>query len=376
MMVAKRVRSVVPSKIRELFEKASKMEDVISLGIGEPDFDTPQFIKDAAVRALKSGETKYTSNLGILKLREAVSEKYKKEYGVNVDTNEILMTIGAYEAVYLVFQALIDEGDEVIVPDPAFPCYINDAAMIGAKSVRVPIKEENEFRLIPEDVNEKITRKTKMLITCYPNNPTGGVLKKEDYKGISEICEDSNIILLSDDIYEKIVYDYKPQCFKKYYDKTIITNSFSKTYAMTGWRVGFAVAEREYITPMLRIHQYVAACLNTPAQEAACEALRSDQRCVERMVKEYRKRRDYVVKRLNDMGLKTILPKGTFYCYPNIKSTGMRSSQLSEYLLEKCRVVVIPGNAFGDNGEGFVRVSFATDIEKIKEALDRIENVI
>jgi aspartate aminotransferase len=376
MMVAKRVQNVVPSKIRELFEKASKMEDVICLGIGEPDFDTPKFIKDAAIRALKRGKTKYTPNSGIPKLREAVAEKYKKEYGIDVDTDEILMTVGAYEAVYLTFQALINEGDEVIVPDPAFPCYPNDAAMTGAKSVRIALKEENEFRLIPEDVNEKITKKTKMLITCYPNNPTGGVLKKEDYKGISEICEDNNIFLLSDDVYEKIVYDYKPQCFKKYYDKTIIANSFSKTYAMTGWRIGFAIAEKEHITPMLRVHQYAVACLNAPAQEAAYEALRSDQSCVESMVKEYRKRRDYTVKKLNEIGLKTILPKGTFYCYPNIQFTGMSSSRFSEYILKKCRVVVIPGNAFGENGEGFVRISFATEIEKIKEALDRIENVI
>ncbi|MCD6127160.1 MAG: pyridoxal phosphate-dependent aminotransferase [Methanomicrobia archaeon] len=376
MMTVKRVQNIAPSKIRELFEKASKMDNVISLGIGEPDFDTPQFIKDAAVEALKEGKTKYTPNLGILKLREAISEKYKKEYDVELSPDEILMTVGAYEAVYLTFEALIDEGDEVIIPDPAFPCYVNDTVMAEAKPVRIDLKEENEFRLTPEDLNEKITEKTKMLITCYPNNPTGAVLLEEDYKAISEICEDHDIFLLSDDVYEKIVYDYRPQCFKKYYEKTVITNSFSKTYAMTGWRIGFVAAEKEYITPMLRIHQYAAGCLNTPTQEAAYAALKSDQGCVREMVREYRKRRDYVVKKLNEMGLKTILPKGTFYCYPNISSTGMNSVEFSNYLLEKCRVVVVPGTAFGDNGKDFVRVSFATSLEKIKEAMERIENVI
>ncbi|MEA1994206.1 MAG: pyridoxal phosphate-dependent aminotransferase [Euryarchaeota archaeon] len=375
-MAAERTKNIVPSKIRELFDKAAEIENTIPLGIGEPDFDTPHFIKDAAAKALKEGKTKYTSNLGILKLREAVAEKYKKEYGLQLDTDEILMTVGAYEACYLAFQALINEGEEVIIPDPAFPCYTNDAVMVGARPVAVPLKEENEFRVLPEDVNEKITKKTTMLVTCYPNNPTGAVLKKEDYRGLAEICEDNDIFLLSDDVYEKIVYDYTPQCFKKYYDKTIVTNSFSKTYAMTGWRIGFAVAEKEYLTPMLRVHQYAAGCLNTPTQEAAYTALQSDQSCVREMVEEYKRRRDFTVKKLNDMGLKTLLPKGTFYCYPNIGSTGMSSSEFSEYLLEKTGVVVVPGTAFGENGEDYIRVSFATDIEKIKEALKRMKNVI
>jgi aspartate aminotransferase len=375
-MVARRVEKVVPSKIRELFEKASRMENVISLGIGEPDFDTPEFIKDAAAAALKQGKTKYTSNRGIPKLREAIAEKYAREYGVTVDSDEILMTVGAYEAVYLAFQGLINEGDEIIIPDPAFPCYTNDAVMVEARPVLIPLEEENAFRILPEDINEKITKKTTMVVVCYPNNPTGSVLEKEDYRGIAEICEDNDLFLLSDDVYEKIVYDYTPQCLKKYYDKTIVTNSFSKTYAMTGWRIGFTLAEKEYITPMLRVHQYAAGCLNTPTQEAAYTALRSDQHCVEEMVTAYKKRRDYVVKRLNDLGLRTILPRGTFYCYANIHATGMDCSAFSTYVLEKARVVVVPGTAFGHTSDEFVRISFATSIEKIREALDRIENVI
>ena len=377
-MVAERVKLVIPSKIRELSERAKKIENVISLGIGEPDFDTPVHIKEAAKKALDQGSTHYTENQGLFKVRKAISDRYMRLFSAEALPQNILLTAGAYEAVYLAFMALLNKGDEVLVPDPTFLCYENDAYMSDSIPVRFPLHEENNFRPSQDDIIERINQKTKMLVLNYPSNPTGGVLEKADYKMIADICEDNNLYLLSDDTYEEIVFDgYKPDCFLNYYDKTIITNSFSKNYAMTGWRVGFAVAEKEMLTPMLRIHQYAVSCLNTPALEGTYTALTSSQKCVSDMVKEYERRRNLIVKGLNKLpGVSCINPKGTFYCFANITETGMTSREFSDFMLDNAKVVVVPGDAFGDRGEGFVRCSFATDYKKIEEALARMEKAL
>lgn len=377
-MVAERVKLVVPSKIRELSERASKIENVISLGIGEPDFDTPSHIKEAAKKALDQGFTHYTENQGMFKVRKAVSERYNNLFSADVHPQNVLLTAGAYEAVYLAFMALLNKGDEVLIPDPIFLCYENDAYMSESVPVRFPLYEEDSFRPSQDEILERITDKTKMLVLNYPSNPTGGVLEKEDYKMLADICEDNNLYLLSDDTYEEVVFDdYQPDCFLNYYDKTIITNSFSKNYAMTGWRVGFVVTEKEMLTPMLRIHQYAVSCLNTPALEGAYSALTSSQQCVSDMVKEYERRRNLIVDRLNSFpNISCINPKGTFYCFANVTETGMTSREFSDFILDNAKVVVVPGDAFGDRGEGFIRCSFATDYQKIKEALDRMENAL
>ncbi len=377
-MVAERVKLVIPSKIRELSERAKKIENVISLGIGEPDFDTPLHIKEAAKTALDQGFTHYTENQGMFKVRKAISDRYMRLFSAEAHPQNILLTAGAYEAVYLAFMALLNKGDEVLVPDPIFLCYENDAYMSESIPVRIPLYEENSFRPAQDDILERVNQKTKMLVLNYPSNPTGGVLEKKDYKMVADICEDNNLYLLSADTYEEIVYDgYKPDCFLNYYDKTIITNSFSKNYAMTGWRVGFVVAEKEMLTPMLRIHQYAVSCLNTPALEGTYTALTSSQKCVSDMVREYERRRNLIVKGLNNLqGVSCINPKGTFYCFANITETGMTSREFSDFMLDNAKVVVVPGDAFGDRGEGFIRCSFATDYKKIEEALLRMEKAL
>ena len=265
IMVAERVKLVIPSKIRELSERSKKIENVISLGIGEPDFDTPVHIKEAAKKALDEGLTHYTENQGLFKVRKAISDRYMRLFSTEALPQNILLTAGAYEAVYLAFLGLLNKGDEVLIPDPVFLCYENDAYMSESIPVKFPLYEENGFRPSQDDILEKINKKTKMLVLNYPSNPTGGVLEKEDYKMIADICEDHNLYLLSDDTYEEIVFDgYKPDCFLKYYDKTIITNSFSKNYAMTGWRVGFAIAEKEMLKCRIPIRSFMP---NTPALE-------------------------------------------------------------------------------------------------------------
>lgn len=377
-MVAERVKLVIPSKIRELSERAKKIENVISLGIGEPDFDTPVHIKEAAKKALDQGFTHYTENQGLFKVRKAISDRYMRLFSAEALPQNILLTAGAYEAVYLAFVALLNKGDEVLIPDPTFLCYENDAYMSESIPVRVPLYEENSFRPSQDAILERINQKTKMLVLNYPSNPTGSVLEKSDYKMIADICEDHNLYLLSDDTYEEIVFDgYKPDCFLNYYEKTIIANSFSKNYAMTGWRVGFVVTEKEMLTPMLRVHQYAVSCLNTPALEGTYTALTSSQQCVSDMVKEYERRRNLIVSGLNKLpGVSCINPKGTFYCFANITETGMTSREFSDFVLDNAKVVVVPGDAFGDRGEGFVRCSFATDYKKIEEALLRMEKAL
>jgi len=379
--VAGRINLIQRSKIRELFERASKMKNVISLGIGEPDFDTPQNIKEAAKRALDEGWTHYTPNAGIAELRNAISEYYATHYGMRIPPQNVLVTAGAYEATYLAFESLLEEGDEVIIPDPAFVCYVEDAKVSGAKYVRLPLKEENEFQPDPDELLELITKRTRMIVLNYPNNPTGATLDDEVAKAVADIAQDYNIYILSDEPYEHFLYDgAKHVPMMKYAsDNTILANSFSKTFAMTGWRLGFTIAPEDVIKDMIKLHAYIIGNVASFVQVAGVAALREEAswKAVEEMRKEYEKRRKLVLEHLKEMPyIKAFEPKGAFYVFANITGTGMKSEEFAEWLLDKAGVVVIPGTAFGPNGEGYIRISYATSQENLLEAMARMKKAL
>ncbi len=376
--LAGRINLIQRSKIRELFEKASKMKDVISLGIGEPDFETPTVIKEAAKRALDEGYTHYTPNAGIPEFREAIAEYYHESYSVDVDPSNIIVTAGAYEATYLAFQSLLEAGDDVIIPDPAFVCYVEDAKIAEAGILRIPLREENKFRIDPDELVEMITKRTRMLVMNYPNNPTGATLDKKTARAIGEIAEDYNIYILSDEPYEHFLYEgAKHYPMIKYApDNTILANSFSKTFAMTGWRLGFTIAPVQVIRDMIKLHAYVIGNVTSFVQIAGITALRDKRswEAVRKMRETYDERRRLVIKYLSKMPhITPFRPKGAFYIWVKIDpDLDMSSEDFAEWLLEAARVVVIPGTAFGKHGEGWVRISYATKKEQLTEALERM----
>ncbi|USG99760.1 aminotransferase class I/II-fold pyridoxal phosphate-dependent enzyme [Thermococcus argininiproducens] len=379
--VANRINLIQRSKIRELFERASKMENVISLGIGEPDFDTPQNIKDAAKRALDEGWTHYTPNAGVPELRNAISEYYADHHGIEIPVQNVLVTAGAYEATYLAFESLLEDGDEVIIPDPAFVCYAEDAKVAEAKAIRLPLREENDFQPDPDELLELITKKTRMIVLNYPNNPTGATLDEDIAKAIADIAQDYNIYILSDEPYEHFLYDGAKHIpmIKYAPDNTILANSFSKTFAMTGWRLGFTIAPEEIIRDMIKLHAYIIGNVASFVQIAGVAALREEAswKAVENMRKEYAKRRRLVLEKLKEVPyIKAFEPKGAFYVFANIRETGMKSEEFAEWLLDKAGVVVIPGTAFGPNGEGYIRISYATKQENLLEAISRMKKVL
>ncbi|EEB73748.1 pyridoxal phosphate-dependent aminotransferase [Thermococcus sp. AM4] len=380
--MAGRINLIQRSKIRELFEKARKMENVISLGIGEPDFDTPDVIKEAAKRALDEGYTHYTPNAGIPEFREAIAEYYREFYKIDVDIDSIIVTAGAYEATYLAFESLLEEGDDVIIPDPAFVCYVEDAKIAEAGIIRIPLREENRFRIDPDELVELITKRTRMIVMNYPNNPTGATLDKETAKAIAQIAEDYNIYILSDEPYEHFLYEgakHYPMIKYAPYN-TILANSFSKTFAMTGWRLGFAIAPPQVIKDMIKLHAYVIGNVTSFIQIAGITALR-DRRsweAVENMRKIYAERRKLVLRYLNEMPhIEPFRPKGAFYVWAKIDpELDMSSEDFAEWLLENAGVVVIPGTAFGKHGEGWVRISYATKKEQLIEAMERMKGAL
>lgn len=380
--LAGRINIIQRSKIRELFEKASKMENVISLGIGEPDFDTPDVIKDAAKRALDEGYTHYTPNAGIPEFREAIAEYYKDFYKVDVEVDNILVTAGAYEATYLAFQSILEQGDDVIIPDPAFVCYVEDAKIAEAGIIRIPLREEYKFRINPDELVEAITKRTRMIVINYPNNPTGAVMNKSTVKAIADIAQDYNIYILSDEPYEHFLYEgAKHYPMIKYApDNTILANSFSKTFAMTGWRLGFAIAPKQVIRDMIKLHAYVVGNVTSFIQIAGITALRDKRswEAVETMRRVYDERRKLVLKYLNEMPhIQPFKPKGAFYIWAKIDpELDMSSEDFANWLLDNARVVVIPGTAFGKQGEGWVRISYATEKEKLIEAMERMEEAL
>ncbi len=376
--LSKRVAGLKPSGIRKFFDIAATMKDVISLGIGEPDFTTPKPILDAGIRSLQNGETHYTSNWGKLELRQAIADNLKKLYNVSYDpTNEVVATVGVSEALYLTFTAILDPGDEVIIPTPCFVSYQAEVILAGGVPVEVTAHVENDFAVNPADIRKAITLRTKCIFIGYPSNPTGAVATRETMLEIAKIAEEHDLLVVSDEIYDRLVYDFEHVCFPSLSEdlkkRTILLGGFSKDYAMTGWRIGYACGPADIIQGLVRIHQYTIMSAPTTAQDAALEALKSGNPYVEEMVKEYDRRRRLLVAGLNRLGLSTFEPRGAFYAFPNIRASGMDDETFAEKLLREEHVAVVPGNAFGPGGNGFVRACYATEYGKIEEALHRME---
>lgn len=375
------VNHVPPSGIRKFFDVAATMDDVITLGIGEPDFITPWHIRESCVYGLEKGYTSYTTNKGLLPLRQEIAALYKRRYELEYDPEEeIIVTVGVSEAVDLALRAILDPGDEVLIPEPCYVSYKACVILAGGKPVPVPTSIENEFRVTADDLEKYVTPKTKALLIGYPNNPTGTILTETELKGLAEFAKKHDLIVLSDEIYGDLTYGgMEHVCFSTLpgmKDRTILFNGFSKAYAMTGWRLGYAMANPVFIEAMNKIHQYTMLCAPVTAQVAGIDALQNGENSMNKMVQEYDRRRHLIYEGFCRMGLKTFEPKGAFYIFPNIESTGMTSEEFVENLLEREHVAVIPGNAFGECGEGFVRCSYATSIDKISGALKRIENFL
>lgn len=378
--VKQKVVDLPPSGIRKFFDLAATMEGCLSLSIGEPDFVTPKLIMDAAVESLKQGKTAYTSNAGLIELREEICN-YLKKYDLSYDAaTEVLVTVGASEAIDLAFRALVGEGDEVLIPDPSFVCYGPLATMAGATPVSLNTYEKDEFRLTAEELEAKITPNAKVLVLPYPNNPTGGIMRKEDYEQIAKVVEKHNLFVICDEIYSELVYGGEKHAsfaaLPGLKERALVLNGFSKAFAMTGWRVGYACGPADVIAAITKVHQYGIMSAPTMGQYGALEGLRNGEAEVARMVASYDERRKVIVQGFRDIGLSCFEPKGAFYCFPCIKSTGMSSEEFCEKLLMEEKVAVVPGNAFGASGEGFIRVSYAASMETIKEALRRIEAFI
>jgi aminotransferase len=381
LRIGRRLKKIRPSGIRRLFSLAQGVPNVISLGIGEPDFIPPAHILEAAKRALDEGRTHYTPTAGIPELREALVEKAKRDYDLSYDPNsEVLVTAGGTEAIFLALLALINPGDEVLIPDPGFVCYEPGILMAGGGPVSMPVLEKKGFKPDAKVVMSLITDKSRVIITNTPNNPTGSVLSHNDITALAKLAIERDLIVISDEVYEKITYDdVEHHClatFPGMRERTVVVNSFSKTYAMTGLRVGYALGPEELISAMTLAHQYITACVNGPAQYAALAALEGSQRFVRDMVSEFDRRRRLLHSRLNEIeGFSYSLPKGAFYAFVNIKEFGNSSEELSEHLLKNGKIVTVPGSAFGRYGEGYLRFSYATTYEKIEEALYRIGKI-
>lgn len=375
--LAQRVSGLKPSGIRKFFDIVATMKDVISLGIGEPDFVTPQPILDAGIRSLRAGHTHYTSNAGILELRRAVTAHLEKRYGVSYDpATEIVITVGVSEALYLAMTAILEHGDEVIIPTPCFVAYQAEVILAGGVAVEIPSKVENHFMPDPKEIEAAITPRTKAIFIGYPNNPTGAVASREVLIEIGKIAEKHDLVMISDEIYDRLVYGIPHISFPALpgmRERTILLGGFSKDYAMTGWRIGYACAPAELLKGLARVHQYTIMSAPTAAQDAALAAVEEGEEHVAAMVEEYDRRRKLIVGGLNELGLKTFEPHGAFYAFPNIAASGMDEETFSELLLKEEKVAVVPGSAFGVGGEGFVRCSYATAYEKIEEALARME---
>lgn len=374
--ISQRIREISPSGIRRFFDLLASMEGVISLGIGEPDFVTPWRIREAGIFSLEKGYTSYTSNYGLLELREALAAYLAGRYGISYNPRrELLITVGVSEGVDLALRAIVDPGDEVIVQDPSYVSYRPCTVLAGGVLVSVPTNMENDFWVSARDIERRITPRTKAIILGYPNNPTGAVMERGELSKIAEVARRHNLIVISDEIYERLVYGVEHTCFASLLgmrERTILLGGFSKAYAMTGWRIGYAVATEEIIEAMARIHQYTMLCAPRIAQMAALEALRGGDDEVEEMVAEYDQRRRIMVKGLNDIGLACFEPKGAFYTFPSVKGTGLSSQEFAERLLIEEKVAVIPGSTFGQCGEGHVRCCYATSLPEIEEALKRM----
>ena len=379
-MIKDNVRNMPPSGIRKYFDLVNEMDDVISLGVGEPDFVTPWNVREAGIYSLEKGHTHYSSNAGFIELREEIANYLDRRFNVKYNPkDEILVTVGGSEGIDLALRALTGEGDEVIIPEPSFVAYKGCATFAGATPVPLELKAEDEFKLTPERLNSVLTEKTKVLILPFPNNPTGAIMTRDELAAIVEIVKDRDIIILSDEIYAELSYGDEHvsiASFPEVKEKTLLVSGFSKAYAMTGWRLGYVCGHPVLIDAMKKIHQYAIMCSPTTAQYAAVEALKHGDNCVIEMRKEYNRRRRVLVDGFRKMGLDCFEPLGAFYVFPCIKSTGMTSDEFCEKLLMEEKVLAVPGNAFGECGEGFIRACYASSMENIIEAVKRIERFV
>ncbi len=379
-ILSETVQEIKPSGIRKFFDMLDGMKDVIALTVGQPDFVTPWHIRVAAIDSLENGKTYYTSNSGTLELRREISAYSSRRFSLDYAAeNEIIVTVGGSEAIDLAMRALINPGDEVIIPQPAFVCYGPIASLAGGVPVFVNTKEENRFKLTKEELLAAITPKTKLLVLPYPNNPTGAIMTREDLEEIAEVLRGTDIMVLSDEIYGELTYGKNHTSIASLdgmRERTIIASGFSKAYAMTGWRLGYTLAPREITKQMLKVHQYAIMCAPTASQFAAVEAMRNGDADVERMRAEYNRRRRYLVGGLRGLGIECFDPEGAFYVYPNISKFGLSSEEFCEKLLAEGGVAIVPGTAFGECGEGFARISYAYSVEHISKAIDRIEKFI
>ena len=374
--VSDKIKNIKPSGIRKFFDIANKIEDCISLGVGEPDFDTPWHITEEGIYSLEQGRTFYTSNQGMPELREEISKWNKRKYNLDYSPEEIIVTCGGSEAIDIALRATINPGDEVIILEPNYVCYEPDIILAGGVPVKIQLKNENEFRLTPEELESVITPKTKILLMNYPNNPTGAIMTKEDLEKIASVVIKHDLLVITDEIYSELTYvgkHFSIGSLPNMRERTITINGFSKTFAMTGWRLGYVMGPKAIIDQVKKIHQYVVMSAPTISQYAGLEALRNGDEDIEKMKKEYDKRRKYLLKEFSRLGLPCFEPRGAFYIFPDIRKYGMSSEEFATELLSKEHVVVVPGTAFGESGEGFVRISYAYSLDALKEAIRRIE---
>ena len=372
--------TIKPSGIRKFFDIVSEMEDAISLGGGEPDFDTPWHIRDEGIYSLEKGRTFYTSNAGLKQLREEIAHYLRRRYQVSYDPlHEIMITVGGSEAIDIALRAMVNPGDEVLIPQPSYVSYEPCAVLAGAKPVIIPLKAENEFRLTAQELLDAITEKTKILILPYPNNPTGAIMEREDLEAIAKIVEEKDLFVISDEIYSELTYKGNPVSITQIpgmRERTVLINGFSKAYAMTGWRLGYACGPEVILKQMLKIHQFAIMCAPTTSQYAAVEALKNGDDDVAEMREQYNQRRRYLLHAFAEMGLPCFEPYGAFYVFPCIKEFGMTSDEFATRFLQEEKVAVVPGTAFGDSGEGYIRISYAYSLENLKVAIGRLSHFV
>ena len=378
--LSEKITSIKPSGIRKFFDIVTTMEGAISLGVGEPDFETPYFIREEAIYSLEKGRTFYTSNSGLKELREEIDRYLQRKLNISYDPmTEIIVTVGGSEGIDIALRAMLDNGDEVLIPQPSYVSYEPCVILAGGKPVIIELKSDNDFKLTKEQVLEKITEKTKLLVMPFPNNPTGSIMTYEELEEIAKICIEKDIFVLSDEIYCELTYTGKHASIAQVpgmKERTIVINGFSKSYAMTGWRLGYACGPEMIIKQMTKIHQFAIMCAPTTSQYAAVLALRDGDPDVEKMRESYNQRRRYLINRFNEIGMDCFEAEGAFYVFPSIKRFGLSSEEFATRLLMEEKVAIVPGTAFGDCGEGFMRISYAYSLERLKEALDRIERFV
>ncbi|MFG6150101.1 aminotransferase [Halobacillus sp. B23F22_1] len=378
--ISRQVADLKPSGIRRFFDLAAQMEDVISLGVGEPDFVTPWNFIEQSFHALEQGYTSYTENAGMLELREEISNYLHNSFQLSYDPNDqVIVTVGASQAIDLALRTVVEPGDEVIVVEPGFVAYVPTVSLAGGTPITIQTKPENEFKLKPEQIEEAITPRTKAIMLCNPNNPTGTFLSRQELEQLAEVIKKHDLLVLSDEIYAELTYDEAYTSFAAIPDmkeRTILISGFSKAFAMTGWRLGYASGPSEIISAMVKIHQYTMMCAPTMAQHAALEAMKNGKPSVQEMIESYKQRRNFIVSSLNEIGLECPNPGGAFYAFPSIKATGLSSAEFAEQLLQEEQVAVVPGEVFGESGEGYIRCSYATSLKQLDEAMDRMKRFV